>query len=78
LGPGRAVQGNLDPFALFQDAERLEANVRRILEQGSGWPGYIFNLGHGVHPKTPVENVQRVVEVVRGYPVRQASQGAEG
>jgi uroporphyrinogen decarboxylase len=78
LGPDQAVQGNLDPFALFQGADRLEESVWRILEQGSMWPGYIFNLGHGIHPKTPLENVQRMVELVRSYPVRRAEQGGGG
>jgi uroporphyrinogen decarboxylase len=77
LGPTRSVQGNLDPFALFQSEEKLEQSILEILEKGSGWPGYIFNLGHGVHPKTPVENVKRLVEVVRNYPIRQAEQGSK-
>jgi uroporphyrinogen decarboxylase len=76
LGPDQAVQGNLDPFALFQPPERLEASVRKILEKGSRWPGYIFNLGHGVHPKTPVENMQTMVDVVRGFPVGEAAEGS--
>ena len=78
LGPKRAVQGNLDPFALFQGPEKLEESVLRILEKGARQPGYIFNLGHGVHPKTPVENVARMVEIVRNYPIRQKEQGAGG
>jgi uroporphyrinogen decarboxylase len=73
LGPDRAVQGNLDPFALFQEPERLEESVLKVLEKGSRWPGHIFNLGHGVHPKTPVENMQRLVEVVHGFPVPQVA-----
>jgi uroporphyrinogen decarboxylase len=76
LGPKKAVQGNLDPFALFQEPERLEESVLKILEKGSRWPGYIFNLGHGVHPKTPVENVRRLVEAVRNFPAPQAAEGA--
>jgi len=75
LGPRRPVQGNLDPFALFQGAERLERSVLEVLRKGSRWPGYISNLGHGVHPKTPVENVMRVVEIVRAFPVRHAAEG---
>jgi uroporphyrinogen decarboxylase len=73
LGPNRAVQGNLDPFALFQEPARLEESVLRVLEKGARWPGYIFNLGHGVNPKTPVENMQRLVEVVHSFPVPQAT-----
>ena len=78
LGPKTAVQGNLDPFALFQEAERLEASVHKVLEKGSRWPGYIFNLGHGIHPKTPVENVKKMVELVRNFPLRQAAEGSGG
>lgn len=73
LGPNRAVQGNLDPFALFQEPARLEESVLKVLEKGSRWPGYVFNLGHGVHPKTPVENMKRLVEVVHSFPVPQAT-----
>jgi uroporphyrinogen decarboxylase len=78
LGPTASVQGNLDPFALFQTAEKLEERVLKIIDKGSRWPGYIFNLGHGVHPKTPVENVRRLVEVVHNYSVRQTEQGSQG
>jgi uroporphyrinogen decarboxylase len=77
LGPTRPVQGNLDPFALFESREKLEERVLAMLAKGSRWPGYIFNLGHGVHPKTPVESVSRVVETVRNYPLRQAGQGSK-
>jgi uroporphyrinogen decarboxylase len=69
LGPGRPVQGNLDPFALFQPEETLEGTLRELLEKGARKPGYIFNLGHGIHPKTPVENVYRLVETVHGFQV---------
>jgi uroporphyrinogen decarboxylase len=78
LGPTRPVQGNLDPFALFQPREEIEARVLKMLDKGSRWPGYIFNLGHGVHRKTPMENVRRLVEIVHGYPIRQAEQGSRG
>ncbi len=76
LGPDRAVQGNLDPFALFQDGERLEKSVQEILEKGARWPGYIFNLGHGIHQKTPVESVQRLVDTVHAFPVGDAAGGS--
>ncbi len=78
LGPDRAVQGNLDPLALFQDSDRLERSVREILRKGARWPGYVFNLGHGIHPKTPLESVQRMVDVVRAFPVREAAGGPDG
>lgn len=59
------VQGNLDPAVLFAPKEVIRREVRRILEENAGRPGHIFNLGHGILPKTPVENVRYVVELVR-------------
>ncbi|WP_460171504.1 uroporphyrinogen decarboxylase [Thermus sp. FJN-A] len=59
------VQGNLDPAVLFAPKEVLRREVQRILEENAGRPGHIFNLGHGILPKTPVENVRYVVELVR-------------
>ena len=60
-----AVQGNLDPVALFAPRERLLARVDDVLRRAGGRPGHIFNLGHGILPKTPVENVRAVVDHVR-------------
>jgi uroporphyrinogen decarboxylase len=62
-----AVQGNLDPITLFADPDLLRDRVHRILAQAAGRPGHIFNLGHGIVPGTPVENVQAVVRFVREY-----------
>ena len=59
-----AVQGNLDPAALFAPRERLLARVDDVLRRAGGRPGHIFNLGHGILPGTPVENVRAVVEHV--------------
>jgi len=67
LGEDIPVQGNLDPVALLAPLPELERRVRRILEQAGGRPGHIFNLGHGILPETPVENVQAVVEIVHGW-----------
>jgi uroporphyrinogen decarboxylase len=61
---GSAVQGNLDPTALYAPRERLLARVDDVLARAGGRPGYIFNLGHGILPTTPVENVRAVVEHV--------------
>lgn len=66
-GPGCAVQGNLDPITLFAPENILEARVREVLVLAGGRPGHIFNLGHGIVPGTPVENVIRVVEWVKEY-----------
>lgn len=64
LGDDVAVQGNMDPVALFAGPEVLEQHVDRVLTAAGGRPGHIFNLGHGILPDTPVENVNAVVEMV--------------
>jgi uroporphyrinogen decarboxylase len=60
-----AVQGNLDPVLLFASQQELRARTEMILKQAGGRPGHIFNLGHGILPDTPVENVQALVTFVR-------------
>ncbi len=67
LGHSVAVQGNLDPITLFAGEDLLRERVHQILAQAGGRPGHIFNLGHGIVPGTPVENVQRVVQYVREF-----------
>jgi uroporphyrinogen decarboxylase len=67
IGHGHAVQGNLDPITLFAPLEVLEQHVHEILRAANGRPGHIFNLGHGIVPTTPVENVQAVVRMVREF-----------
>lgn len=67
LGPATAVQGNLDPIALLAPLHELRAKVRAVLKGAAGRPGHIFNLGHGIIPETPVENVRAVVQMVREY-----------
>ena len=67
VGEDMAIQGNLDPLALFAPRPVLAAQVRRILVEAGGHPGHIFNLGHGILPGTPVENVQAVVEMVHEF-----------
>jgi uroporphyrinogen decarboxylase len=67
IGQEKAVQGNLDPVALFAPWEELKKRTRQILDQGIGRPGYIFNLGHGILPQTPISNVQRLVDFVHEY-----------
>jgi uroporphyrinogen decarboxylase len=66
IGPMRAVQGNLDPSVLLSPFAVVEQETRRILDGVNHRPGHIFNLGHGVLPETPVENLQRLVELVHG------------
>jgi uroporphyrinogen decarboxylase len=67
LGYDVAVQGNLDPTALFGSREFIRSRVERIMRAAAGRPGHIFNLGHGILPETPVENVQAVVDMVREF-----------
>ena len=75
VGEGCAVQGNLDPITLFAPVEVLEQRVKEILRAAGGRPGYIFNLGHGIVPETPVENVQAVVKMVREFRREEAARG---
>jgi uroporphyrinogen decarboxylase len=60
-----AVQGNLDPVLLFADQKELRRRTEKVLRQAGGRPGHIFNLGHGILPETPVENVRALVQFVR-------------
>jgi uroporphyrinogen decarboxylase len=64
LGPGYAVQGNLDPALLFAPWDVLEARVRATVEAGRSAPGHVFNLGHGVPPDADPAVLARVVETV--------------
>ena len=64
IGPDRAIQGNLDPVVLLTTPAEVRRRAREILQQAAGRPGHIFNLGHGVLPQTPVENVLALVEAV--------------
>ena len=67
LGKKIVVQGNLDPCALFLPKEKIEDRVKDILWKGDAAKGHIFNLGHGVLPQTPVENVIALVDAVHTY-----------
>jgi len=67
VGYSHAVQGNLDPITLFAPPEVLELRVKEVLRAANGRLGHIFNLGHGIVPGTPVENVQAVVKMVREF-----------
>jgi uroporphyrinogen decarboxylase len=59
-----AVQGNLDPVALFAEIPEIKRQAERILKQAAGKPGHIFNLGHGILPNTPVGHVKALVDAV--------------
>jgi uroporphyrinogen decarboxylase len=62
-----AVQGNLDPVLLFADWKELKARAEDILRRAGGRTGHIFNLGHGILPETPVENVKNLARFVQEY-----------
>jgi uroporphyrinogen decarboxylase len=64
LPPGSPVQGNLDPIALTASWPALQARAERVLQSAAGEPGHIFNLGHGILPHTPTDNVKRLAEFV--------------
>ena len=64
LGPSSAIQGNLDPTVLMAPWDVVEREALDVLDRAGGRPGHVFNLGHGVLPDTPVESLQRLVDLV--------------
>ena len=67
VGPGLGVQGNLDPAALLAPLPVLQEKARDVLRRAAGRPGHVFNLGPGVLPETPLENLHGLVELVQGW-----------
>src|SRR6202008_1776352 len=70
LGPGKAVQGNLDPAALFAPPAELTRAAAAVLAEAGNSPGHIFNLGHGIWPDTDPNAVARLVDFVHEQPQR--------
>jgi uroporphyrinogen decarboxylase len=70
IGVDMAVMGNLDPVALFASPNMIRSKAKQILDQAAGRPGHIFNLGHGILPDTPVENVIALVDMVHEMSAR--------
>jgi uroporphyrinogen decarboxylase len=64
VGHDRAVQGNMDSCALLTTRQVAERHAQRVLDAAGGRPGHVFNLGHGILPETPVDNVRAVVDYV--------------
>lgn len=62
-----ALQGNMDPLVLYGSKERTVAEVRRVLAAFGSRQGYVFNLGHGIHPQSPIENVEAMLAEVRAF-----------
>lgn len=64
IGFERAIQGNLDSMTLLAPWDELKTHIDRVLDEAAGRPGHIFNLGHGLHKTTPIDNVKRLVDYV--------------
>ncbi len=77
IGHDTAVQGNLDPVLLFAEWPELQSRAENILRQANGRPGHIFNLGHGILPQTPVDNVKALAGFVKEYSAQLRSQGVK-
>jgi uroporphyrinogen decarboxylase len=68
LAAGRvALQGNLDPAALFAPEEAVRGAARKVLDRFGAAPGHVFNLGHGILPGTPIQSVAALADEVRTY-----------
>ena len=70
VGHDVAVQGNLDPVALFAAPKEIKTRAAEILRRAAGRPGHVFNLGHGVLPETPVDHVVALVDAVHELSAR--------
>jgi uroporphyrinogen decarboxylase len=70
VGPGKALQGNLDPAVLFSTPQAVETRTREILDAAAGLEGHVFNLGHGVLPDTDPDALSRLVEYVHTQTAR--------
>jgi uroporphyrinogen decarboxylase len=73
LGNSGAIQGNLDPVVLFAEWKQVEARAQEILERAGGRSGHVFNLGHGILPETPVENVKALAGFVQEHSAKLAA-----
>ena len=67
VGHNHAVQGNLDPVLLFAGWQELKQRAEHILRLADARPGHIFNLGHGILPHTPVDNVKNLAQFVHEF-----------
>jgi uroporphyrinogen decarboxylase len=77
IGHDAAIQGNLDPAACLASWETVRTKALRVLDRAGGRPGHVFNLGHGVLPGTPVENLERLVDLVHETTATDASPGGD-
>lgn len=67
IGSNKGIQGNLDPTMMFADWEQIEAGATDILRQANGRNGHIFNLGHGIHPETDADKLQKLSQFVHEF-----------
>jgi uroporphyrinogen decarboxylase len=67
VGYDKAVQGNLDPAVLLTGRDEIRRRAKQIIDYAAGRQGYIFNLGHGIHPQTPVDNVIALINAVHDF-----------
>jgi uroporphyrinogen decarboxylase len=68
VGPGKALQGNLDPAAVFAPWEVVAGLTREVMAAGRAADGHVFNLGHGVLPTTDPDVLARIVDLVHAEP----------
>jgi uroporphyrinogen decarboxylase len=78
IGEEKGIQGNLDPAVLMAPRGAIRAAVQDVLDRAGGRPGHIFNLGHGLHPQTPLDGVYAAIEAVRELGTRSGAGAAEG
>jgi uroporphyrinogen decarboxylase len=67
LPQGMAVQGNLDPHILYADKNVIKDRINKLFERMRGEKGFVFNLGHGIMPDIPFDNVKYAVEVIKEW-----------
>ncbi len=69
LGKEHTIQGNLDPATLFSDFNTIKKELDKIKDIRKGINGFIFNLGHGILPETPIENLRKVIQEVHSWEI---------
>ncbi len=74
IGPGKGIQGNLDPAVLLAPMEVVRDQAAEVLAAAGGRPGHIFNLGHGVLPDSPSDHLRQLVDFVHEETARQRAE----
>jgi uroporphyrinogen decarboxylase len=73
IGHDKAIQGNLDPLLLCAPPDVAASRAKAVIAQAEGRPGHIFNLGHGIIPQTPVDNVKAMVDLIHSIPLQKTA-----